>query len=296
MSARDRQVGVIGLGLVGSAIAARLGAAGYAVSGYDIRGEALAALQKTGATPLASPRAVAAAAPIVLLAVFDTDQVETAAEGEDGITGAEPKPAYVINLATADPARIVALAERLERHGITLIEAPLSGSSEEVASGKAAMLLGGDVAAIEACAGVLAAVAAVRMHAGGIGMGAKAKLATNLVLGLNRAALAEGMVFAEKLGIAPDKFLQLVLNSPASSHAARVRGARMAAGDFRPQSRIRQHLKDVELMLREAGALSQRLPLSEAHAELMRAAIDAGDGDLDNTAIIAQLRRAVPNN
>ena len=119
----------------------------------------------------------------------------------------------------------------------------------------------------------------------------QAKLATNLVLGLNRAVLAEGMVFAQALGISPERFLQLVLATPARSAAAETKGPLMVQGDFTPQSRIRQHLKDVELMLTSADGWGLPLPFSLVHAELMRAAVAAGDGDLDNAALIRQLRR-----
>ena len=153
------------------------------------------------------------------------------------------------------------------------------------------MLLGGDANVIATHAVLLDAIAPKRLHAGGTGMGARAKLATNLVLGLNRAAFAEGMAFAEKLGIAPGKFLELVLASPAHSDAAAVKGPLMVSGEFAPQSRIRQHLKDVDLMLEHARRAHQRLPLSEAHAALMRAAVEAGDGELDNAAIVRQIRR-----
>jgi 3-hydroxyisobutyrate dehydrogenase-like beta-hydroxyacid dehydrogenase len=153
------------------------------------------------------------------------------------------------------------------------------------------MLLGASGEAIVRHRDLLDAIAPKRVHVGGAGMGARAKLATNLVLGLNRAALAEGLVFAERLGIEPARFLELVLATPARSDAAMTKGAMMVGGDFKPQSRIRQHLKDVELMLQQAAIVGQRLPLSAVHAELLRAAVAAGDGELDNAAIVRQLRR-----
>jgi 3-hydroxyisobutyrate dehydrogenase-like beta-hydroxyacid dehydrogenase/NAD(P)-dependent dehydrogenase (short-subunit alcohol dehydrogenase family) len=189
------------------------------------------------------------------------------------------------------PDELEALAARLDARGITFIEAPLSGSSQQIAAGEATLLLGGEAGALQACEPVLSAISGKRIHVGGAGMGAKAKLATNLVLGLNRAALAEGMVFAESLGIAPEQFLALVLASPATSGAAEAKGRMMVAEDFAPQSRIHQHLKDVKLMIQGAAAEGQQLPLSETHAALMRAAIAAGDGELDNAAIIRELRR-----
>ena len=112
-----------------------------------------------------------------------------------------------------------------------------------------------------------------------------------MVLGLNRAVLAEGMVFAQALGIAPERFLALVMATPARSAAAEAKGELMVRGEFTPQSRIRQHLKDVDLMLESARARGLPLPFSATHAQLMRDAVAAGDGDLDNAAIIRQLRR-----
>jgi 3-hydroxyisobutyrate dehydrogenase-like beta-hydroxyacid dehydrogenase len=161
----------------------------------------------------------------------------------------------------------------------------------QIENGQATLLLGGDAQHIESLRPVLNALAKSQVRVGGAGMAAKAKLATNLVLGLNRAALAEGMVFAQTLGIQPETFLQLVLNTPARSEAAVVKGDMMVKEQFEPQSRIRQHLKDVQLMLDTAEMRSQNLPLSQAHAQLMRNAIAQGDGELDNAAIIRQIRR-----
>ncbi|HSV44386.1 MAG TPA: NAD-binding protein, partial [Ramlibacter sp.] len=161
-----------------------------------------------------------------------------------------------------------------------------------IAAGEATLLLGGEADAIGRCDNLLQAMATQRFHVGRAGMGAKAKLATNLVLGLNRAVLAEGFVFAQSLGIAPERFLQLVLASPARSVAAEAKGPLMVNEDFAPQSRIRQHLKDVDLMLASAGDAGIALPFSQTHAQLMRDAVAAGDGDLDNAAILRQIRRA----
>jgi 3-hydroxyisobutyrate dehydrogenase-like beta-hydroxyacid dehydrogenase len=183
------------------------------------------------------------------------------------------------------------LAHQLSAEGIQFIEAPLSGSSVQIENGQATLLLGGEDQDIESVRSVLNALATSQVHVGGAGMAAKAKLATNLVLGLNRAALAEGMVFAQTMGIQPETFLQLVLNTPARSEAAVVKGDMMVKEQFEPQSRIRQHLKDVQLMLDTAEMRSQNLPLSQAHAQLMRNAIAQGDGELDNAAIIRQIRR-----
>ncbi|MDP9900003.1 NAD(P)-dependent oxidoreductase [Variovorax ginsengisoli] len=287
---RSLPVGLIGLGLVGTALAQRLTQAGFEVVGFDMRADARDALHAQGLRVAASPREVGAVCPVVVLAVFDTAGAIEAIEGPDGLASGGALRA-VIDCSTGIPEALEALAQRLGARHIDLVEAPLSGSSRQIAAGDATLLLGGNGDAIEALAPWLSVLSSKRVHVGGAGAGARAKLATNLVLGLNRAALAEGMVFAESMGIAPARFLELVLATPARSDAALAKGAMMVNEDFTPQSRIRQHLKDVDLMLGHGQRTGQRLPLSETHAALMRAAVAAGDGELDNAAILRQLRR-----
>jgi 3-hydroxyisobutyrate dehydrogenase-like beta-hydroxyacid dehydrogenase len=290
MNAAAGRIGLVGLGLVGQALARRLSDAGLVPIGHDHRPEAIAAWQAAGHEAAASPAELATRCERVVLAVYDTAGVLEVVEGPRGlIAGGTPR--LIVDCSTGDPDALQALAGRLAARGIDFIEAPLSGSSEQIARGEATLLAGAAPDVLARHAALLEALAPRRIAVGGAGMGARAKLATNLVLGLNRAALAEGMVFAERLGIAPATFLELVLATPARSDAATAKGARMVDGRFAPQSRIHQHLKDVALMLDQAAAAGQQLPLSEAHAALLRAAVAAGDGELDNAAIIRQIRR-----
>ena len=281
-------VGLVGLGLVGRALAHRLSIAGGTAIGFDRSAQACAEFAQGGGRVAASLAELGTHCEHVVLAVFDTAGVLEVVEGLLGCTTLRA----VVDCSTGDPDALQALAARLADRGIDFIEAPLSGSSQQIQQGTATMLLGAEPAALQRHGALLEALSSQRIVVGGPGMGARAKLATNLVLGLNRAALAEGMVFAERIGIAPDAFLKLVLATPARSDAALAKGERMVRGDFEPQSRIHQHLKDVNLMLEQAAAARQRLPLSEVHAALLRAAVAAGDGELDNAAIIRQIRRA----
>jgi 3-hydroxyisobutyrate dehydrogenase-like beta-hydroxyacid dehydrogenase len=293
------QIAIVGLGLVGTAIAERLREQGYAVTGYDLRPEARAAFAEQGHGVVDRATELACLAQCVVLAVFDSHDVVQVVEGEDGLLRPDRAESRVLrsilDCSTGTPELLEALARRVQAIGIDFIEAPLSGSSLQIAKGEATMLLGGELAALQRHDQLLQAISPQRFHVGGAGMGARAKLATNLVLGLNRAALAEGMVFARLLGIEPAQFLQLVKNSPARSGAADAKGAMMVqllqGGQVQAQSRVSQHLKDVDLMLSAAAAKAQRLPLSETHAALMRATVAAGDGDLDNAAIVRQINR-----
>lgn len=293
MNGAAQPVGVVGLGLVGTALGQRLRQAGFAVLGFDQRPEARAAWAAAQQPVADSLATLAARCRQVVLAVFDTTGVLQVVEGAGGLldTGA---PTVVVDCSTGDPDTLQALAGRLAARGVDFIEAPLSGSSQQIAAGQATALLGADAAAVQRHAALLAALGEQRLHVGGPGMGARAKLATNLVLGLNRAVLAEGMAFAERLGIAPAVFLQLVLATPARSDAALAKGPKMVAGDFTPQSRIHQHLKDLHLMLDAARAAGQGLPFTSTHAAVLQAAVAAGDGELDNAAVLRQLRRTAP--
>ena len=266
----ERTVGLIGLGLVGRAIAARLQAAGFDVLGYDISPEAMRAFEGN-ATPAAMQ------ANRIVLAVFDTADVEQAVNA----SGAS----LYVDCTTGDPVRIEALARNLAAKGVGFVEAPLSGSSEAIRHGGATMFIGGDGSV---CEDLLAAISARRIPVGPVGMATRAKLAINLVLGLNRVALAEGMVFAESLGIPRALFLDLVRGSPVASAAAVAKGEKMVSGDFVPDSRIRQHLKDVRRILEYARF---PLPLAEAHEKMLAEAVAAGDGNLDNAAIIRRYTR-----
>ena len=288
-------IGLVGLGLVGTALAKRLSLAGYGCIGFDVNPVAMKVFESSGFEVVTSVISLLEKTNTLVLAVFDTKGVSdlvsqiTQHRADDHQVPSEPL--VLIDCSTGDPLKLADLAKQLALNNIQLIEAPLSGSSVQIANGDATLLLGGEPHQIEIMGNVLNAFATNKVHVGSAGMAAKAKLATNLVLGLNRAALAEGIVFAQAMGIEPAAFLQLVLSTPARSEAAVVKGDMMVKEQFEPQSRIRQHLKDVQLMLDIAQGHSQNLPLSQAHAQLMRNAIEQGDGELDNAAIIRQIRR-----
>lgn len=291
MNAAAPSIGLVGLGLVGRALGQRLAAAGLQPWGWDLAEPARQAWVAEGHRLAGSLAELGRSGVPVVLAVYDTAGVLEVVEGAQGLLQGGT-PAAIVDCSTGDPEALRALAGRLAARGIDFLEAPLSGSSDQIAAGQATLLLGATPQAAQRHRALLEALSPHRVAVGGPGMGARAKLATNLVLGLNRAALAEGLVFAERLGIAPAAFLELVLATPARSDAARVKGERMVRGYFgTPQSRIHQHLKDLELMLAQARAGGQRLPLTETHAQLLRAAVAAGDGELDNAAIVRQLRR-----
>jgi 3-hydroxyisobutyrate dehydrogenase-like beta-hydroxyacid dehydrogenase len=295
MNMKSDPVGVIGTGLMGTACARRLLAAGFEVLGYDVDPDSLKKFEAAGGRVAGSFQDVARACRRIVLAVFNTAQVENVIEGPQGLLAALPAsaaPITVVCVSTCDPDRIAALASRIPAGRLHFVEAPVSGTSDQTARGEALGLIGGDPAAAEEARAVLDAICPRRHHLGAAGNGGRAKLAINLILGVNRAALAEGLVFAERMGLDPAAFLMVARDSAAYSQIMDVKGRKMVERDFTPpHGKITQTQKDFKLMLEQAARLKQELPLAETYASLMKGCVAAGEGELDNSIVIEEIRR-----
>jgi 3-hydroxyisobutyrate dehydrogenase-like beta-hydroxyacid dehydrogenase len=281
-------VGVIGLGLMGEVYAHRLVVAGFTVIGFDVdpaKNERLANLGAQAGT-LAD---IAQQCEPIVVAVFNTEQVEDVVE-RALIPAASGK--IVLVTSTCDPDRIAALGARVGDK-LRFLETPVSGTSEQVRQGDGVGLIGGDEKIAADAAPVLDALFAKSFHIGKIGDGGRAKLAVNLILGLNRLALAEGLVFATRLGLDPAAFLDVARRSAASSQVMDTKGPKMIGGDFAPEGRVRQTLKDTQLMLDQARKAGQQLPLLQIHADVLQACVRHGDSERDNSIVIEEIRRRV---
>jgi 3-hydroxyisobutyrate dehydrogenase len=197
----------------------------------------------------------------------------------------------VLCTSTCDPDRIAALAGRLAGTALRFLETPVSGSSEQVRAGDGVGLIGGDRRTADEAKDILDALFPRRFHIGQAGDGGRAKLAVNLILGLNRLALGEGLAFAEHMGLDAGAFLDVAKGSACYSQVMDVKGRKMIARDFAPEGRVKQHLKDVQLMLELADRLGQQLPLSSVHREVLEACMRAGEADRDNSIVVEEIRR-----
>ena len=203
-----------------------------------------------------------------------------------------PPGSLVIDTSTGDPAAAEGHAARLRTRGVAYLDATISGSSQVLQTGEAVFLVGGTATDFERCADLWRVLAGKVFHTGPVGSGARQKLVSNLVLGLNRAALAEGLVFAEALGLDPAQTLHLLRESLAYSKIMDTKGAKMLGRDYTPQARLSQHLKDVRLILASAAEGGLTLPLSEAHRQILERAEELGWGEFDNSALVEALRPA----
>jgi 3-hydroxyisobutyrate dehydrogenase-like beta-hydroxyacid dehydrogenase len=281
-------VGIIGLGLMGTALSERLIDAKLPMIGFDIdsaRGEALKA---SGGLVAASVRELASRSRTIVIAVYSADQVE-AVLGE--LANDPDMRRVVICITTCAPDEIIRVAERASGMNIPFVEAPISGSSAEVRDGSAIALVAGETGVIESVGAVLDILCPRSVRVGAIGNAGRTKLAINLILQNNRAALAEGIVFAERLGLDGDSFLAAARESAAYSRVMDTKGDKMLAHDFRPQSHISQTLKDAELTLQEAKRRGLHLPMTSVQADLLRSAIAIASPDCDSAAVIEAIRQ-----
>lgn len=281
-------IGLIGIGLVGTALAERLRRADFPVIGFDTSGEAMDRLRRLGGIPTDGPADVALRCQRTLISLPDSAIVQRV------VTDLQPSLAagsILVDTTTGDPAHAAVLGAALASSGVDFLDAAICGNSEEVRRREVLVVAGGPASAFARCTDIFASFARRSFHLGGWGAGLHMKLTTNLVLGLHRAVLAEGLAFAESVGLSPEVALEVLHASSSYSRVMDLKGRKMILSDFSPQARLSQHLKDVRLMLATGAEAGARLPLTDLHRRLLEEAEAAGLGPADNSAIIEVLRR-----
>lgn len=287
------RIGIFGLGLIGQAVAGRLLAKDHQVGGHQLLGHDPSA--EAAATFAAIGGQVTGAAEVwdaevVILAVFDAAQARAVLAARP-VGRPEWRTPDVMLLTTCDPAGALSLLPLAGPCG--LVEAPVSGTSAQLAKGEATIWLAGEARSVDRVWSVAEALTPKVVRLGAFGDGARVKLCVNLILGLNRAALAEGLVLARALGLDPARFLDLARGSAAASAVMTTKGLRMVAGDFAAEGRVMQSAKDFGLILGAAEATGTSLPFAQVYAALMEDLVEAGEGGLDNSAIIRALERGL---
>jgi 3-hydroxyisobutyrate dehydrogenase-like beta-hydroxyacid dehydrogenase len=285
----DAPVGIIGLGLMGIALSARLTDAKIPLIGFDIDPVRCGMFQSSGGMVATSVHELAARAQAIIIALYSGEQVD--ALFAELVDGACPERPVVICTTTCGPAEIMKIAARAGSAGIPLVEAPISGTSTEVLNGTATALLAGDADIIDSVAPLIDILCPQSLRMGAISDASRAKLGINLILQNNRAALAEGIAFAERLGLDGHAFLAAARQSAAHSRVMDTKGEKMLTRDFRPQSHLAQTLKDAELIIAEAGRRGLHLPVTTTQADLLRAAIALEGPDCDSAAVIEAIRQ-----
>lgn len=289
--AEQKVVGLVGLGLMGSAMTTRLVASGYAVHGFDPAADACDAHVARGGELGSSPADVAARSPVVLLSLPNGQVSHSVCFDSDGVAAGARAGGLVVETSTVRPDEAGATATELASHGVRFADAALSGHSEMVGRGDALGMVGGEKADVAVIEPILDAFCREVRHVGGHGDGMRAKIVVNEILSINRFALAEGLVLAEKLGVDAGEMLGVLQASAAYSKAMDMWGRRMVDHDYSDAvSRINSHNKDAQLTMQLGREHGAPMLLTSQINQVVQVAIANGLSEADNSCVMEVLR------
>jgi 3-hydroxyisobutyrate dehydrogenase-like beta-hydroxyacid dehydrogenase len=280
-------VGFIGVGAMGMAMAANLHGKGFDVGVRDIRAEAEQEARGLGMRVCASPAAVASQADLVIVIVVDAQQIDDVLFGADGVVNSEAGGKTVMLCSTIAPQDTARIAARLAQHGISAIDAPISGGPARARAGTMSMMLAAPDEVLARHETVLAALSDKRFRISAtIGDGARTKLVNNLLAGVNLVAGAEALALGMRIGLEPQKLFEVICASSGASWIFQDRMARVLQDDFAPRAFAHILNKDVTLATSMADSQGFDTPLGDAALAVFRETLARGWAQLDDAAVI----------
>ncbi len=279
-------IGFIGLGIMGKPMSKNLIKAGYQLVVCDINKAAVDELVALGARAAATPREAAGQVEMIVTMLPNSPQVKDVALGKDGIIeGAKPGLLYA-DMSSIAPLAAREVAAALARKNVAMLDAPVSGGEPKAIDGTLSVMVGGDKAVFEKCEPVLKAMAASVVLTGDVGAGNVTKLANQIVVALNIAAMSEALVLATKTGVEPNLVYQAIRGGLAGSTVLDAKAPLVMDRKFNPGFRIDLHIKDLQNVMDTAHEVGVPLPLSASVMEMMMAMRVDGMGGLDHGALI----------
>ena len=282
-----KRIAVVGVGLMGSSLARHLLSAGYPVTVHDTDPAKVEALVMLGARKSPSPEAITPEVDVIMLSLPNSHVVNDVVTNSLKLLEKGRRGQILVDASTPDPDLSVALASRLREKGIEMLDGTISGTSEMFAVKDAIFMVGGSEAAFRECEPLFRAAARNAYYMGPNGTGGNTKLVVNLVLSLNRMALAEGLTLAAKAGLDQAQMLKVLQDSAAASRAMEQKGERMVRRNFgKPASELSTSYKDARLILGLGAKLDCPLPLMSLYVQALASEISKGRKHLDPATII----------
>jgi 3-hydroxyisobutyrate dehydrogenase-like beta-hydroxyacid dehydrogenase len=279
-------LGIVGLGLLGSAVARRLRAGGHDVVGYDLVAEKGKALVELGGRAAQSAEAVAKSAEAVCVVLPSLASVEEVVLGPRGLAASGPAGATIIQMSTISPALTERLAREVTARGLAFLDCPISGTSAMVAHGEGIIFVGGELSVFARWRPVLETILPRAVFIGAAGQAMVLKLVANLLVALHSAAAAEALLLARQAGLDLGLVLDVLTKSAATSRMLEVRGPLIAREEFPPQMKLDLFMKDLHLIQEAARSVGAPLPLTDVAERLYAAAMEAGHGGADLSVVV----------
>lgn len=290
MTTSTFNIGFIGLGIMGAPMCGHLAAAGHTVR-VHVRRHIPDSLAAAGLHRCHSAREVAEQSDIIFTMLPDTPDVEAVLFGENGVAAGLSAGKTVVDMSSISPLETKAFAARINALGCDYLDAPVSGGEVGAKAASLTIMVGGPEAAFERALPLLRLMGKNITLVGGNGDGQTTKVANQIIVALNIAAVGEALVFASKAGADPAKVRQALMGGFASSRILEVHGERMINRTFKPGFRIALHQKDLNLALQGARALGVALPGTAQAAQMMQSCAAHGAADLDHSALVQALER-----
>ena len=279
-------IGFIGLGIMGKPMAKNLLKAGYDLVVYDGVAGPVAELVEAGAKKGASPKDVAAKSEIVITMLPNSPHVKTAVLGENGVVEGAKPGTIVVDMSSIAPLASREIAEALAKKGIEMVDAPVSGGEPKAIDGTLSVMVGGKEAVFAKVKDVLSKMAGSVVLCGDVGAGNVTKLANQMIVALNIAAMSEAFVLATKAGVDPEKVFNAIKGGLAGSTVLNAKAPMVLEGNYKPGFRIELHIKDLQNALDTAHGTNVPVPLTSAVMEFMQAMKVDGKASEDHGGLI----------
>lgn len=281
-----QKIGFIGLGIMGRPMSKNLINAGYRLVVFDINEEPVEDLVSLGAEKAGNPGEVAEKCECVITMLPNSPQVKEVVTGKNGVAERFRKASVLIDMSSISPIVSRELAAFLEKNGVEMLDAPVSGGEPKAIDGTLSVMVGGKKDIFEKCFPVMKAMAASVVHTGEIGAGNITKLANQIIVALNIAAMSEALVLAAKAGVEPELVYKAIRGGLAGSTVLDAKAPLVLNRKFNPGFRINLHIKDLANALDTSHEVGVPLPLTSAVMEIMQALKIDGLGDKDHSSLI----------
>ena len=280
------KIGFIGLGIMGKPMVRNLLKAGHEVIVYDIIKENIEAVEKDGAVPADSSAAVAAQTKLIITMLPNSGHVKTVVMGEGGVLEGATEGSILIDMSSIAPLASKEICAACAEKGVKMIDAPVSGGEPKAIDGTMSIMVGGDKAVFDEVYDILMTMGGSAVHCGDIGAGNTTKLANQVIVAVNIAAVAEAFMLSTKAGVDPEKVFDAIKGGLAGSTVMNAKVPMILDGNFKPGFKIDLHIKDLNNAIETGHAESAYLPLTAQVMEMMQILHEDGYGQNDHSALM----------
>jgi len=280
-----KKIGFIGVGIMGKPMAKNLIDAGYTLIAYDIVEKVLNEVVEYGAERGTSPKNVAENSDIIITMLPNSPEVKEVVLGENGVIEGVRKGQILIDMSSIAPLVSQEVAGELKKKGVEVLDAPVSGGQEKAEAGTLAIMVGGKKEVFDECKPILDVMGGSVTLVGGIGAGQTTKLANQIIVAINIAAVAEALSMGKKAGVDPEAIFHAIKGGLAASQCLNDKAPRMFEGKYDPGFRIRLHVKDLTNVLETSRELHMAMPLTAHVMEMMQVLMAEGHEDADHGGI-----------